>query len=279
MSRRRKIWVIVSLVAALMVLIPLGLRWRAQWNLNAYREKLIASGEKLTIEELAPKRIPNATNTVLFLRLASTIRPFWQFHPTPMLSIKPGVARVAWREPQLMETGDPGKPVTNLWRALRDALRTNEQTLGELRRLVDKGGIDFIEDYSLANLNDYTHLIKTREAITDLAARAILELHEGRWQEALLDLESCGTVRQLVAKDPIMIDQLMLYGYMSVEAEASWEALQAGGWTDGELAQLQHQWDHADILATAALSLAMERARAPMAFQAARASRRFFWAP
>ena len=265
MSRRRKIWVIVSLVAALMVLIPLGLRWRAQWNLNAYREKLIASGEKLTIEELAPKRIPNATNTVLFLRLASTIRPFWQFHPTPMLSIKPGVARVAWREPQLMETGDPGKPVTNLWRALRDALRTNEQTLGELRRLVDKGGIDFIEDYSLANLNDYTHLIKTREAITDLAARAILELHEGRWQEALLDLESCGTVRQLVAKDPIMIDQLMLYGYMSVEAEASWEALQAGGWTDGELAQLQHQWDHADILATAALSLAMERARAPMA--------------
>ena len=55
MSRRRKIWVVVSLVVALMVLIPLGLRWRAQWNLNAYRKKLIASGEKLTVEELAPK--------------------------------------------------------------------------------------------------------------------------------------------------------------------------------------------------------------------------------
>jgi len=273
MSRKRKIWVVVSLVAALLVLIPLGLRWRAQWNLNAYRKKLIASGEKLTVEELAPERDLHATNTALFLRLVSTIQPFWQFHPTLMLSVKPGVARVAWLQARLIETFDPSKPTTNIWPALAEAVRTNEQTLDELRTMVDAGGIEFIEDYNPANLNNYTYLIKVKESVQDLTARAMLALHQGRRREALSYLESCGTATQLTAKDPIMIDQMIRYACMSLEAEACWEALQTGGWTDGELAQLQHQWDHSDVLAAAALSLAMERARAPTAFQAARASR------
>jgi hypothetical protein len=60
---------------------------------------------------------------------------------------------------------------------------------------------------------------------------------------------------------------------MSIQAEGCWEALQAEGWTDEQLAQLQRQWDHSDILEAAGSSIAMERARAPMEFQQARSSR------
>jgi hypothetical protein len=274
MSRRGKIRaVVLSLALAMVVLVPLILRWEAQWHLSAYRKKLIADGEKLTVAEITPKRNLHATNTALFLRLASTIQPFWQAQPTGMLSIKPGVSRVAWRQPQLMEMVYSDKSATNVWPALIKAMTTNEQTLDEVQTLVGEGGIEFIENYSQPILNNYSYLGQVKQVVMDLTARAILALHQGRMQETFQYLKSCGLVSQLTAKDPIMIDQLVRYSCMAFVADACWEALQAGGWTDGQLAQLQHQWDQSDLLAAAGSSLAMERARAPLVFQMARASR------
>src|SRR5580693_2987156 len=126
MSRRGKISLAVFLPVALVVSVILGLRSQALWNLSAYRKKLIASGEKLTVAELSPKRNSEATNTALFLRLVSTIHPSWQYEPTIMLMIKPGVSRVAWRQSQLMETVNLNKPPTNVWPALADAMTKNE---------------------------------------------------------------------------------------------------------------------------------------------------------
>jgi hypothetical protein len=80
---------------AVVLLISMGFRWQAQWKLNVYRKKLIAAGEKLSVEELAPKSSGQATNNAIFLRLASALPTSWDFSPSPMLSIKPGVARVA----------------------------------------------------------------------------------------------------------------------------------------------------------------------------------------
>ena len=147
MSRKRKIWIFVTVAVAL-VLIPLGLRWQAQWHLNAYRKKLIAAGEKLTMEELESKRNPQATNTALFLRLASTLASFGDFAPETMLSIKPGVARVAWRQTRLMEGRDGTQSVFDVWPALTDAALKNEPTFGELRTLLAAGSIELMEDYS-----------------------------------------------------------------------------------------------------------------------------------
>jgi hypothetical protein len=273
MSRKRKIWVVVSLAVALMVLVPLGLRWRAQWNLNDYRNKLIASGEKLTVEELAPKRDPQATNTALFLQLYSRLMPFGDLSPA-MHSIKPGVARVAWRQPQLMETIAPNKSATNMWPALMDAALKNDQPFEELQSLLDAGGIELMEDYSPpAAFNGFAYQSVVRVLAKAFSARAMLALHQGRMQEAFLYLKSCGTVSQLTVKDPLMSDQLVSYSCMSIAAGGCWEALQAGGWTDDQLAQLQRQWETPSILAAAESSLAMERALAPMMFQLARASR------
>ncbi len=273
MSRKRKVWVAVSLAVALVLLIPLGLRWKAQWQLNAYRKKLIAAGEKLTVEELEPKRNLQATNGALILKLVSKIQPFWQYEPSVMLSIKPGAARVSWRQPRLMETVDSSKPPTNIWPALGDALKTNEETLDTLRTLVDAGGIEFIQDYSRANLNGYTYLAQVRQSVSALRTKAVLALHQGQTQEALSYLTSCCAASKLIAKNPLMIDQLVTDTCMTIAAGGCWEALQYSSWSDGELAQLQRQWDQSDILTAAGASLAMERARAPMLFQAARASR------
>jgi hypothetical protein len=273
MSRRGKICLAVSFAIALIVLVPLGLRWQAQWHLNAYRKNLMAGGEKLTVAELAPQRNGPATNPALFLRLASTIQAIWQFEPTAMLMIKPGVSRVAWRQSQAMEMVSSDKTATNVWPALINAMAKHEQTFDELLAVLDAGGIEFIQDYSAPNLNNNIYLSRVKQLVSDLRARAMLALHQGRMQEAYHDLKSCVAVSQLTAKDPLMIDQLVRYACLSIAAPGCWEALQAGGWTDDQLAQWQHLWDQSDILAAAGTALAMERARGPMAFQMARASR------
>jgi hypothetical protein len=48
--------------------------------------------------------------------------------------------------------------------------------------------------------------------------------------------------------------------------------LQAGGWTDDQLAKLQRQWEGLAVLATAEASIAMERAREPIMIQEMRTS-------
>jgi len=275
MSRKRKIWVVVSLAAVLVLLIPLELRWRAQWRLKAYRKKLIAAGEKLTVEELAPKSNGQATNTALFLQLALALPSFSDFSPSTMLTIKPGVARVVWRQSRCMEKIDDKKPAIDVWPLLMEALMTNRATLTHLQALVDAGGIEFIHDYNQRDPGEYSYLPQVKESVRKFTASGMLALHQGRREEAFEYLKSCGTVSQLIAKDPLMIDQLVHYACMAIAAGGCWEALQAGGLTDELLAQLQRQWEHSAVLAAAESSLAMERARAPMELQEARTT----WKP
>jgi hypothetical protein len=273
MSTKQKFWLVV-LLAALVVLIPLGLRWQAQWHLNTYRKNLIASGEKLTVEELAPKRDWRATNTAPFMRLASTLPYFGNFDPDAMLSIQPGVARVAWRQPQLTDQSDGNGMGIDVWPPLTDAARKNEQTFDELHSLLDAGGIELMEDYNRPiAYNGFFYLPTVKRLAIAFSARAILALHQGRLQDAFDYLKSCDAASQLTAKDPLEIDQLVSYACMTIAAVACWEALQARGWTDDQLAQLQQQWEKPDVLAAAESSLAMERARGPMLFQLGRASR------
>jgi hypothetical protein len=273
MSRRGKIRLAVSFAVALVVLVPLCLRWHAQWQLNAYRKKLIAAGEKLTVAELAPKRNPEATNTAPFLKLASALPPLYNNAPGAMRSVKPGVARVAWRQPRCLKRTDDSKPAIDVWPVFADSVRSNEPALGEVAALLDAGGIEFINDSSQPNFDVYNFVPSVRNLVIDLDASAMLALHEGRMQEAYHDLESSGAVLQLIAKDPFMIEQLVSYALVSIEIGDFWEALQYGGWTDEQLAQWQHQWEQTGILRAAESSLAMERARGPMMFQRTRSSR------
>jgi hypothetical protein len=273
MSRKRKIWVVVSLAAVLVVLMPLELRWRAQWRLNAYRKKLIAAGEKLTVEELAPKSNWQGTNTALFLKLASALPSFTHFSPSAMLPIKPGVARVAWQQTRCMEKIDGSKPGIDVWPRLTEAVVKNQATLTQLRAMGEAGGIEFVHDYSQPDPGSYSYLPQVKESVRIFTANAMLALHQWRRQEAFDDLESSGAICQLIAKDPLMIDQLVRYDAMFIAASGCWEALQAGGWTEDQLAHWQGQWDQSGVLAAAERSLAMERARTPMIFQEARTSR------
>jgi len=255
------------------VLIPLCLRWQAQWNLSTYRKKLIASGEKLSLSEIAPKKSLQATNTALFLKLISALPERWVYAPAAMWSIKPGVARVVWRQPRIMERMGHNKAAIDVWPIFTDAVRTNEPALGQAQALLDAGGIEFVQDITQPDFGEQSFLTKMMDMVSDSGGSVILALHEGRMQEAYHDLKSSGAVLELAAKDTTMDEQLARYAIMTTEFAYFWEALQAGGWTDEQLAQWQHQWEQTEILAGAEATLDLERLRGMMLFVAARSSR------
>src|SRR5205085_2616302 len=54
--------------------------------------------------------------------------------------------------------------------------------------------------------------------------------------------------------------QLVHIAYISIALNTTWEALQADGWSDSQLLELQRGWEKLRILEPCAQSLAMERA-------------------
>jgi len=273
MSRRGKIQAaVVSLAVAMVVLIPLCLRWQAQWHLSAYRKKLIASGEKLTVAELSPKRNWQATNTEWFVKLASALPPLWDNAPAAMRSIKPGVARVVWRQPRCLERLDNSKTPIDVWPGFTEAVRTNETAIRKVQSLLDNRGVEFINEWN-HDLYEHSYLHSVMYLVVDLGGSAILALHEGRMGDADHYLNSSGAIIQLAAKDTTITEQLANYSILSIEVGDLWEALQASAWTDEQLAEWQHQWGQASILAAAEASLAMERVRGFMVFQVVRNSK------
>jgi hypothetical protein len=225
------------------------------------------------VEELALKRNPEATNTELFLKLASKLPSFLDLSPSAMRPVKPGVARVVWRQIRCMQKIEDSSPAIDLWPVLTNAVATNQAILGELQRLLDAGGIEFIDDYSQPIPGGWTNLVAVKNLVTCLTARAMLALHEGRMQEAVHYFKASGTVSRITAQDPTVVNQYVRYACIVIMAGGYWEILQANGWTDGQMAQLQHEWDQPDILAAAEASLAMERANGPTLFQLGRTSR------
>lgn len=134
-------------VVAIIVLIPFTMRWRAQARLNAYRKQLIAKGEKLNIEEFVSKPSGDSTNTGEFLTLLASI---WNWDPIPhgMHVIKPGVARVAWKEEECMEESPgPGpKPPTNVWPGFVKKVKAQGMTPNRVGQLAAGGGVHFMGD-------------------------------------------------------------------------------------------------------------------------------------
>ncbi len=93
-----------------------------------------------------------------------------------------------------------------------------------------------------------------------LAARTIIDLHDGNRDGAWTNL--LGLTRLVTAwdPDPSEISHLVRFSCLALAQNAIWEALQAGGWTDGQLAALHQEWASADLLGGLPETAAFSRA-------------------
>jgi hypothetical protein len=107
----------------------------------------------------------------------------------------------------------------------------------------------------------------------DATAEAILDLHEGRTDEAMENLLLALSTANILADEPSEHYQRLRWRQLEVGRQACWEALQFKGWTDEQLAQYQKEWERMDLVSDASKCLAMDLAREAMAFRQIRISK------
>jgi len=87
-----------------------------------------------------------------------------------------------------------------------------------------------------------------REAASWLTFAALIELHDGRNAEALADVQALAGFAKLHREEFSLVSEMTRVAAAHIGLNATWQALQAAGWTDSQLASLQHCWEGVDLL-------------------------------
>ena len=262
--------VVLLLPLLLLALFLLVERWRGQISLASYQRGLVAQGEKLTARDFA-RPAPagdNGAPTVLAAQkelAAGTVLPN---HYPPRMKLTPfGRAVVGFREAEWVDD-----KTTYHWEDLAADLKANEPTLARIRAALGQPVLANQIDYSLGAKMSFLHLMGAKSLTYWLGAGVQLALHEGRPGAALADLTCEIQLPRLLADDRLVISELVRVALAAIARTDTWEALQADGWEDADLARIQQAWESQAFATGMAHGLEGELVFGHTTFQQARES-------
>jgi hypothetical protein len=270
---KRRIKILLKVLLTLFVFLFVFLlfeRIRGQISLTRYKRELVAKGEKLTFRELIPP-VPGGENGAPEISKAAqrlqkgAVLP--DRYPPKMKIVPSGRAIVGFRENEWVYDG-----VTNTWKQLVADLKTNEATLAQIRIALGKPVLNNQLDYSQGFKIHLDHLSPAKRLTYWFGAASQLALHEGRPREALDSLVVQIRLPRLLAEDRIVISELVRIAIAAVAEPTTWEALQADGWTDEDLAKLQEAWESQEFINAMVRGLEGERAFGETAYEQLRYS-------
>ena len=238
-----------------------------QSSLQRWRDTARYKGEKLTIEELLPGRVAQSNDAPAHLQQVVARLQISSLHPSAvdaMKSVSPGRARPAWSLTNL-----PGSD----WGTFGGQLDANGEVLAEIRSIVSQrprdmgwGGADILQMPRLP-------LVAERQAGQWLWGAVVNGLHQGELDAALTNLHAMIKLSQWLEEDWMLVNQMIRVALANLALAATWEALQAPGWNDEQLAALQQEWQRGRYLAQFERTFEMERAIALHYFAEARKGR------
>ncbi|MGD0539309.1 MAG: hypothetical protein ABSC03_16885 [Verrucomicrobiota bacterium] len=253
---------------------------RGAIELRAWQRAMRAKGEKLTIAELTPTPTNLASRVVAPGEAAGLLGRATapQEYPTAMHIVAPGKARVAWALSS-WRTESRSKPngmVTNDWNesGLVGAFKTLREALPALRSDLTNRAFVVSPDYDQGFELLLPHLAKYKQAAQALSAGTVLALREHRLDEATENLVAGAALVRLMKDERIMIGQLVRLSSAAILQAATWEALQADGWTEAQLQAIQAGWESSDLMEGMAQAYGMERAMGCAYFDSDRYSNR-----
>jgi hypothetical protein len=268
----RRSWFVAGVIAAaaLVLVAWLGFRSGSASDLQRRKAQLKGNGEKLTLVELGAGRWTNGdcmrvlTNTARALGTSSISAGNMEIREM----LRPGEAVVSWKA-----ASPPGFPVTLGWGKLTAQVDEFEPPLSDLwtalREPAEDGGplnglfggrrIDFVS---------------IRIAAQWLACASITELHKGNLDLALQDLEALVQMGQLNRSEYTLVAQMIRVAIGGLGINTSWEALQARGWSESQLAALQKHWESLDYLEAVETGFIGERAHGLELFHTVRVFRK-----
>jgi hypothetical protein len=240
-NRRKRILILLLLSPVLFLLLfPIVERLRGHIALTRFKRHLVSRGFKLTMAEFKSPRPTGENGAPAFLRAAQQLRSgsVLATNPPPQMALTPsGRAIVGFREEEWVEY-----KVTNRWSDLMADLERSEPMLEVMRTALAKPILDNDVDLTADPNTLFVHLTPPKTASQWFAVQAQLSLHEGHNQEALENLIAQCRVTGVLERDHILISGVVRIAHAAIARTTMWEALQADGWTDADLAQLSQVW-------------------------------------
>ena len=146
------------------------------------------------------------------------------------------------------------------WADFRAASNQNEPELAAAAATILAGPIQFNLDASAGNAMLLPHLALLKRLTQRLNERAMLALHDGDREAAWTNLLAATRLVTAWNPEPASVSHQVRFGNAQLMFNATWQMLQTNGWTDDQLARLQHEWETADFLARLPEIQAFQRA-------------------
>ena len=256
MKKPGRLLILMAVLAlAFFLFALLGHGSRTKRILREYKAELRARGEKLTYAELKSSyannldrflpAFTNATGRLRQVPLQPGLLELRHF-------VAPGTARVLW------SASSPANTIS--WDEFRSELALNQRSLDEIREALKATPADSGSRTGLAKMPVFRILSSSRNAAHWLSAEIIADLHDHNLQAALQNLVALTSLAQFNRDEYTLGSQMIRVAIARLGLMATWEALQAPGWTDAELAQLQRSWEALDLVEAVEKGFLGERA-------------------
>ena len=267
----KKWWLKLLLVVAVVLVVLLT--WlsissvHSKNDIDRYKERLRAAGEKLTVDELIPPRAsPESNGVPIFEEAVSNLvldtTVFGYNPPRPMVMVAPGHAMIRWQQPDILNND-----ATNSWENVKLAAQSNSVAIALLQRAAERGQFDFGTDYKQGLVLDMSHAAEVRRAALVLEGVAVEHLHEGDTAGAVTNVHTILAIINAWQDEPVALSQTFRIALTQMAVAAQWELLQATNITEFQLAGLQRDWTVLEFGRPMESALLMERAMASVTIQ------------
>lgn len=269
-ARRRCCWRLLWFLPLVILAVLIIERWRGQHALASWLQKARAHRETFEVERLWPA--PSAANREFsnrFSQVAGELPPRLKDYSVEMFGIvrtSPGMARRGSQEPQPPMRS--GRNRTNTWEDLESLVDDSQAGLESLRELMKHPArsMGYEINQLLEKPGAFPNFVHVRVAAQSLRAASLTELHRGNLEGALQNLQALYAFKQLYADEPSLVGFMIRIAVLGLSDDVCWDALQAEGWSEPQLARLQRACE-CDLLAQMPKAEEDERARRLSAFR------------
>ncbi|MGA2220311.1 MAG: hypothetical protein ABSH21_00785 [Verrucomicrobiia bacterium] len=288
----RKLAILFAALLAVFVLFILEENLRGRILLSRYKAELRAKGEKLTLAELnLPKPTKPSDAAVDLLGCGGALHELsmrWQFEPDRTSDAsafrlrfsEPGCCIVRRLQPdsgsKLLNVsvgfsrglsgrsrwGDEEPPPVQMcsWEQFAEQVALAREPLRRARAALQQPVIAVPIDYSQGFEVRLPQCVAALSIRAWLSATALYDLHQKDLDAALGNILAIADLMRFLEDGRIIVLQTLRIWTGERGLDMTWEALQAPGWTDEQLAKLQTAWEKASAINEFAAAAEGERA-------------------
>lgn len=235
----------------------------AQDSLAQTRLELQQQGFKTDLTNFDFSTSPElqAREVVLISTLTNRLVAPFRNQPDLMEPAGSNQAVVAWKQATVrLQSPSPFGVRELTWENFRQAINQREPQLDAACAAILSGPIQFVLDASAGNYMLLPHLALLKDLTQTLTDSALLSLHDGNRGAAWTNLMAATRLVTAWNPEPVEISHVVRFDNAKLVFNGTWQVLQTNGWTDAQLASLQHEWETADFLGSLPEIQAFKRA-------------------